>query len=240
MTAARVLVVEHESTCPPARFAGWLVEGGCELDVWRPYLDETVPSLEGCHGLLVLGGSMDAVDPDIWWLAPVQELIREADRRDVATLGICLGHQLCALAFGGSVERNPRGQTVGLTPLHVTDAHDLLLGTEAGAGRRALFWNDDVVTHVPTPAVVLSRSEHGDVQAVRWTDRVRSVQWHPEIDLPVLEGWAASDADRHLERGIDQEAVLAEVRDADAALAGVERQLALRFAAEVGARAGAR
>ena len=36
------------------------------------------------------------------------------DLTGVPTLGICLGHQLSAVALGGRVDRNPRGQQIGV------------------------------------------------------------------------------------------------------------------------------
>ena len=56
------------------------------------------------------------------WLGPVKELVREARGSGLPTLGICLGHQLIASALGGRVERNPRGQQVGLLDVGWTDA----------------------------------------------------------------------------------------------------------------------
>ena len=43
MTAARVLVVQHEADGPPGHVGRWLVEAGCLLDVRRPYTGEALP-----------------------------------------------------------------------------------------------------------------------------------------------------------------------------------------------------
>jgi len=57
-------------------------------------------------GLVFMGGSMSVNDP-LPWIAPVLELIRDAVRKDVPTLGHCLGGQLISRSFGGSVGPNP-------------------------------------------------------------------------------------------------------------------------------------
>ena len=120
----RVLVVQHQDDCPPALVGDWLVEAGCVLDVRRPYAGDELPDDLADHdAFLVLGGSMGADDDaDHHWLAATKALIREAAERGTPTLGICLGHQLAAVALGGEVTRNPQGQQLGLLPMGWTEA----------------------------------------------------------------------------------------------------------------------
>lgn len=231
-TPARVLVVEHESACPPAHFGTWLTEAGAELEVCRPWAGDELPEVAAYDGLLVLGGSMGAHDDETApWLPAVRERIREAIADGVPTLGICLGHQLMAAALGGESRPNPAGQQVGLFEISWTPeaAHDDLLGALPGP-RRGVQWNSDVVTALPEGVVPLAAMPTGELQAARFAPSAWGVQWHPEVDRPVLESWAAGDRDDHLEKGIDQEAVLAEVDAARAELDDAWRPLAVRFA----------
>jgi GMP synthase (glutamine-hydrolysing) len=139
---ARVLVVEHDTHCPPALIGAWLAGAGGAVDVCRPYAGDELPATPDADALVVLGGPMDAGDDRHAWLEPTRALIRAAADQRVPTLGICLGHQLCALAFGGVVGRNPLGQQVGLHQIGWTDAasDDALLGALA-TGRRGVHWN---------------------------------------------------------------------------------------------------
>lgn len=57
-------------------------------------------------GLAFMGGPM-SVNDELPWIAPLLELIRDAVRKDVPTLGHCLGGQLMSKAFGGAVGPNP-------------------------------------------------------------------------------------------------------------------------------------
>jgi GMP synthase (glutamine-hydrolysing) len=242
VTRPLVLVVEHDPECPPARVGTWLTEAGCDLDVRRPYTGDDLSGPAAYDGLLVLGGPMGANDDDRHaWLAPVKELCRAARDRGLPTLGICLGHQLIAAALGGSVERNPRGQQVGLLGLGWTDtaAGDLLLGPLA-TPRRGVQWNDDVVTELPPGAVLLAATGNGEVQAVRYAPRMWGVQLHPEVDVPVLRPWAESDRGSHETRGIDTDAVLRDIDAARAELDDAWRPLATGFAALVTERAAER
>ncbi len=237
MRAPRVLVIEHEADCPPALFGTWLEDAGCVATVCRPYAGDPLPTLGDYDALLVLGGPMAATDPHPW-LAPLRELIRDSAATGTPTLGICLGHQICAVAFGGGVEPNPRGQQLGLLDVGWTDAavDDPLLGA-VSTPRRAVQWNDDLVTRVPDDAVVLARTPEGEPQAVRFAPSVWGVQWHPEVDRGVLEHWARDDAERHQAAGIDQERLLAEIDAAEAELERAWRPLAERLAALARSRA---
>ena len=69
-------------------------------------------------------------------------------------LGICLGHQVTAAALGGRVERNPRGQTVGLQPVGWTEAAaDDAWARGRSSTEVAIHWNNDVVVELPDGAI---------------------------------------------------------------------------------------
>ena len=235
MTSPVVLVVEHDAECPPALFGDWLVESGCALDVRRPHAGDALPMLASYDGLLVLGGPMGADDDATHaWLGPVKTLVREARGSGLPTLGICLGHQLIASALGGRVERNPRGQQVGLLGIGWTAAAegDPLMGPLA-TPRRGVQWNDDVVTALPDGATLLAETPYGEVQAVRYAPAMWGVQLHPEVDADVLKPWAEEDRGSHETRGIDTDALLQEIDAARAELDEAWRPLAGGFAARV-------
>ena len=233
-----LLVVEHERECPPAHLGRWLTDAGAALDVSRPYLGEELPALEGYDGLVVLGGSMGA-DDDAGhaWIGPCKDLLRDAVDRGLPTLGICLGHQLLASALGGRVSANPPGQQLGLLDVGWTDAArgDALTGPlSQGPPRRGVHWNHDVVAEPPPEAEVLAATPDGEIQALRFARRAWGVQWHPEVDVPVLVSWAEGDRADHLERGIDQQALLDEIDGARAELDTAWRPLAERFVTLLG------
>lgn len=227
----RVLAIEHDVECPPALFGTWLEDAGGSVAVCRAYAGDPLPALQEYDALVVLGGPMAATDPHPW-LVPVRALVREAAATGVPTLGICLGHQLCGLALGGTVERNPRGQQLGLLDVGWTDAaaDDPLLGP-LSTPRRAVQWNDDLVTRLPDGAVPLALTPRGEVQAARYAPSVWGVQWHPEADRTVVTAWARSQAERHRAAGIDQHGLLEEIGAAGAELEKSWRPLAEGFAA---------
>lgn len=212
-----VLVIQHQDDCPPALIGDWLVEAGCVLDVRRPYAGSPLPlTLEDHDAVLVLGGSMGANDDAAHsWLTATKELVREAAGRAVPTLGVCLGHQLVAVALGGEAAPNPRGQQLGLLPMGWTDDardDDLTRGlTGTGFG---VHWNDDIVLRPPAATVVLAQTPDGELQVARFAPTVWGVQLHPEVDETILAAWARDEPDRY-DPGVldDVLALIAAARD---------------------------
>jgi GMP synthase (glutamine-hydrolysing) len=233
---SRVLVVQHEVDDPIHLMGSWMEH--VDLEVRHPYAGDLLPTtLAGYDGLVVMGGAMGANDDDeAPWLPATRELVRSAAAGGVPTLGICLGHQLCAVALGGEVRPNPRGKQFGLLQVGwAPEAADDPLFAAVSGPRRALQWNDDVVTRLPAGAVRLATAETGEVQAARFSDTVWGVQWHPEVDEPLVRRWAADG-------GVDQAEADAELTRLAASAQELEeawRPLAVRFS-ELAARRPAR
>lgn len=243
----RLLVIQHQESCPPALLGRWLAESDLVLDVCRPDLGAPVPPLTGAEGtsaydgLLVLGGEMDADADEVHpWLPVVRQRIAEAAAAGVPTLGICLGHQLAALALGGVVDRNPHGCTVGLRQIDWEPAVilDPLLGAIAGEDR-AMQWNQDVVVALPPAAVVLATGLDGAVQAARFAATVWGVQFHPEADAALVERWAVASPDTLDRLELDAGRVVEAVTLAQPELVKTWRPLAESFARLVRGRAAA-
>src|SRR5688500_7562104 len=150
MSELTVLVVEHEAGAP----GGWLTDelhgAGCRIDVRRPYAGEPLPGPEQVGSfdrLVVLGGSMAAWDGTVApWLPDTRALVRAAEASAVPTLGICLGHQLAAMALGGIAAPNPGGATVAVVPIcWGTETADDPLFAGLRDAAVAVHWNNDVV-----------------------------------------------------------------------------------------------
>jgi GMP synthase (glutamine-hydrolysing) len=240
VTSPTVLVIEHEDKCPPALVGQWLAEAGCALEVCRPYAGDAVPALDAYDALLILGGPMGAHDDEQHpWLRTVKQRVREAVAAHLPTLGICLGHQLIAVALGGTVEKNRHGQQLGLLGVGWTEAAgtDELMGPLT-TPRRGVQWNDDIVTALPDGATLLAATGRDEIQAVRYAPTVWGVQLHPEVDVPVLLPWAESDRGSHEARGVGQQALLRDIGAARAELDDAWRPLASGFAALADTYAG--
>jgi GMP synthase (glutamine-hydrolysing) len=191
---ARLLVVQHEPSSPPGLLVDAATATGVELDVVAAP-DRQVPvELGDADGLVVLGGEMDADELDAYpHLEPTMALLRDAAARDAPTLGICLGAQLAANALGGRAYPGSAGEEVGWTKVELTAAGraDPVLGALAEPAE-VFEWHHDIL-EPPPGAVQLARGALYEQQAFR-LGSVVGVQFHPEVDAPLLAGWWAVSA----------------------------------------------
>jgi GMP synthase (glutamine-hydrolysing) len=238
----RFLVIQHEDECPPEWFGRWWRETGVEPDVVLAHTGAAVPEDLGEHdALVVLGGEMGANDDATHgWLTATKRLVRTVVEDDQPFLGICLGHQLGAVALGGEVRVNASGHATGLTPVALTAAgrEDPLLGGVKD-GAEAIQWNNDVVTRLPDNASALATAPDGTVQAARFGAHAWGVQFHPETSPALFRRWTVDKDSAAIPRedGLDVAAVAAAIDAAEPRLRELWRPFALRFAELV--RAGA-
>ena len=136
-----------------------------------------------------LGGSMHAWDEEsLPFLARERELLREAVDEGVPVLGICLGGQVLARALGAEV-RPAEQPEVGWLQVEATPeaaGDPLLAHLRAPVG--VYQWHLDVFD-MPDGAVRLARSDRAEHQAFRYGERAWGLQFHPEVDLPLFQGW---------------------------------------------------
>ncbi len=223
------------------RFGGWLADAGVSTDVVRPFAGDVVPERLEADGLLVMGGRMSAWDDgDHRWLADVRRLLRHGVHTARPTLGICLGGQLLAQAFGGTVTQGDQGVEAGAIwirwrPESRSDA--LFSGLPAPYPVGSL--HGDMVARLPDTAVLLGHSAMYRHQAFRLGPSAWGVQFHPELAFTTYRAWISGLA---ATTGADvQERLLGGVEDferLDEEVRVANRVLALRFADLLHARVG--
>ena len=236
VTAPRLLIIQHSDDCPPAWFGEWFLDAGLAYDVVHGDRGEPIPPDLGDYaGLVVLGGDMGAYDDvDYPWLTPTKALIASVVHARQCFLGICLGHQLAAVALGGEVITNPRGPATGLTRVRLTQAGhvDRLLGS-VNVDSRAVQWNHDIVSRLPKGASVLATAPDGTVQAARFSERAWGVQFHPETSPAVFETWTADLRSAYVPPGLDLAQISETIAAAEPELRAWWAPLARRFASLV-------
>jgi GMP synthase (glutamine-hydrolysing) len=191
VTTARLLVVQHEPSSTPGLLADAAAATGVELDVVEAHGRQVPVELGDAGGLVVLGGEMDADELDDYpHLERTMALLRDAATRNAPTLGICLGAQLAANALGGRAYPGPAGEEVGWTKVELTAAGraDPVLGALVEPAE-VFEWHHDTL-EPPPGAVLLASGALYEQQAFRFGSVV-GVQFHPEVDGPLLAAWWA-------------------------------------------------
>ena len=154
----------------------YLGELGAEVEVWRNDQITVHEALARAPEAVVV--SPGPCDPDRAGIS--LPLIRAAAEADLPVLGVCLGHQAIAQAFGARIERAPvpmhgkisridhdgTGLFNGVpTPMTATRYHSLTVGPET----------------MPNCLVVNARAEDGVIMGLRHTALpIHGVQFHPE------------------------------------------------------------
>lgn len=179
-----MLVIEHETDSGPAMLGDRARWHGIDLDVRIPIARNLPESAEGFDAVLSLGASPGVNDPEVgWWLEGHLDLLRDADRRGVAVLGVCFGAQALSVALGGRVERASVPEVGWYT---VTSTHPDLI--ECGPW---LQWHVDCVVVPPPGATVLAVSPVC-VQAFAVGPHL-AVQFHPEVTVAEVTSWSQGD-----------------------------------------------
>ncbi len=216
----RALHVHHDANSSPGIIGEVLDARGWDHDVHR--VCEVAGSKVGSaefpdpheFDLIVLYGSRWSVyDPEVaHWVEPELDFLRRADTAGVPVLGLCFGGQLLSAAFGGEV-----------TPSDVPEVgwHKIVPCVADIEPGPWLQWHFDRFS-VPAGAQELANSDAGP-QAFRLRYNL-ALQFHPEADRLVIEGWFADDADQLAVVGVDPEQLLAETgRQSIAAYARADR-----------------
>jgi GMP synthase (glutamine-hydrolysing) len=227
-----VLVLQHEIMAPAGLFGAALREAGLRLDERVLCAGDPTPrGLADYDALLVLGGDMNVgEEAEYPFLAAEQELLREAVREGLPTLGICLGAQQLAASCGGGVVR--RGAlALGWSSFAVERDDALLAGVETTT---PVFHWRQYACRLPDDAVLIASGD-GDPQVFRLGAAAWGVQFHPEVSREILAGWVADDPDTvALVTGAAPDSLLAENERRLPASAALCRRLVANFVAATG------
>lgn len=161
------------------------------------------PALDGYDALIVLGGPMNVDEAERFpHLKHEVCVMREALERGRPVLGICLGAQLLAHALGGHVGRAAAPE-IGWFDVSVSDAAgaDPLLGHFAGT-ERVFQWHGDTF-ELASGATHLASSELCTNQAFRAGDAAWGLQFHLEVDQPMIARWLAHPDNAPAVAGLD-------------------------------------
>ena len=193
----QILVLEHNPKAPIGVIGDELRRLGATVDIKNLLSGDILPAreLDDYHGLVVLGGPTSAYDQEYdQQLKQTVEIILHFHHRNKPVLGICLGAQLLARAFGQPYRSN-NGWETGFTQLSLTDAgkEDYLFRGLVELPELFEFHQDGF--YLPEEAELIMTGEACTNQGFRIGLCSYGFQFHPEITAEITRGWASELAD---------------------------------------------
>lgn len=185
----RVAVIDNTEVSHLGQVGIALREANAEIEVFRPWNGQPLPEGGYHDALVVLGGEQNALADDTHpYLPELARLMRRMGQADKAVLGICLGAQILARAYGAQ-------NIVGSAPefgwhrLHATlqGVADPVISVLNGPFP-SFEWHKDTFS-LPDTAVGLVHNRAVPNQCFRIGRASYGMQFHFEASRQVVEDW---------------------------------------------------
>lgn len=148
-----------------------------DYEVFDVKSDEFPENSHDLDGILITG-SPASVHDDAQWISKLRTLIQDYHSKRKPMFGACFGHQIIALALGGTVSANPNGWQHGaIENTQITDVpwgnmpkHFILYGS-----------HKEQVTKLPETAETIFESTDCTCAGIRIGNHIFTTQHHPEM-----------------------------------------------------------
>jgi GMP synthase-like glutamine amidotransferase len=163
---------------------------GVELVDAHARLGHQLPEVAGFDALVTLGGTEHPEEHsgEDSYLRGVEARMRQAVEKGLPVLGLCLGAQMLARAFGGRWYKGPT-EEIGVREVELTDAakgDPLFAGVP---GRLSVIHYHRDTFDLPPGATLLARAREVPNQAFRIGEHGYGVQWHAECTAQQWPLW---------------------------------------------------
>lgn len=190
--AKRLLFIEHDHVSPTGPLGERFIDHGYEISSIavvpvekfnEPNVTISWPDFTDFDVVVPLGSPWGVWEDERIgnWLLPELERVREAHDAGVPILGVCFGGQLMARALGGRVERATRPE-VGWFEIASDSPH---IPTGPWFQYHWDRW------YTPSVGKEIARTPVGPQAFI--ARRTLALQFHPEINLEILDLWLAMD-----------------------------------------------
>ncbi len=191
----RVAIVENTAITHHGQVGVALHEAAARIEVFTPWRDGKLPQAGAHDALVVFGGEQAATDDHTHpYLPELAALMRDTSATGRAVLGICLGSQVLARAFGAE-NRLGVAPEFGWRGITLTDQgrDDPVLG-HLPATFPIFQWHSDTFS-LPEGAAHLATSPVANSQAFRIGRATYGTQFHFEASRAVVADWTRTFPD---------------------------------------------
>ncbi|MBH1988133.1 MAG: glutamine amidotransferase [Burkholderiales bacterium] len=188
----QVVAIQHLAFEDLGSFEAVLREQDMDITHLQAGVDDVSQALAQADIAVVLGGPIGVYETEAYpFLLDEIEALRQRMLARKPTLGICLGSQLMAQAFGGRVY--PGGQKeIGWGELTLSDS-GRRSPLQHLQGAAVLHWHGDTF-ELPPDAELLASSPLYANQAFRIGSNLLALQCHPEAQARTFERWLIGHA----------------------------------------------
>lgn len=185
----RVAVVENTHVTHHGQVGVALHQAAVMIDQFRPWADNRLPSLDDADALVVFGGEQNArADATHPYLPALARLMAAFTQAGKPVLGICLGSQLLARAFGADnhIGTAPEFGWCDVTLTAAGRSDPVLASVDPTF---PIFqWHSDTFT-LPQGATHLAHSPQAPHQCFRLGRATYGMQFHFEASRAVVADW---------------------------------------------------
>lgn len=185
----RVAIVENTRITHHGQVGVALHEQAALVDLWKPWSDSRLPGNDDADALVVFGGEQAATDDHTHpYLPALADLMAAYTAAGKPVLGICLGSQLLARAFGAEnhLGTAPEFGWVDVTLTEEGRADPVL--SQVPKTFPIFQWHSDTFT-LPEGATHLAHSATARHQAFRIGRATYGTQFHFEANRSVVQDW---------------------------------------------------
>lgn len=185
----RVAIVENTRITHQGQVGVALHEAAALVDLYKPWSGQPLPGSVDADALVVFGGEQSARDDHSHpYLPDLARLMADYTAMDRPVLGICLGSQLLARAFGAEnhLGTAPEFGWVDVTLTEAGRADPVL--SQVPETFPIFQWHSDTFT-LPDTAVHLAHSPTAPHQAFRIGRATYGTQFHFEASRSVVQDW---------------------------------------------------
>ncbi len=135
-----------------------------------------------CDAYIITGSRAGIYEHDKYtWINDILAIVLNISRQDIPQAGICFGHQVLALAFGGEVAKSDKGWGVGVSSYQTTDSANKNMVSLPNEFSIIAIHQDQVVEKPPAAKIIAS-SSFCPIAALESTrNNFISFQGHPEF-----------------------------------------------------------
>ena len=184
------LVLQHIDCEDLGTIEQAMIHRGISYRYVRLFDGDPLPEdIKNYSGLIILGGPMNVYEEDVYpYLKGEDILIKEAIKRRIPVLGICLGGQLIAKATGAKVNKGTKKE-IGWYDLLLTPGGKADKVFKNSPERLTVFqWHGDTFD-IPSDATLLAGSVLFPNQAFRIGDNIYGLQFHLEVTQKMISRW---------------------------------------------------